>query len=185
MTTTIEQKQPSTQAGTKSRTLRFKTILRYVLVGIVLLSLAIQLVPYGRAHANPAVVAEPNWDSAQTSQLFTQACADCHSNETVWPWYSNVAPLSWLIQKHVDEGRAAFNASEMGRPENKADEAAEYVQKGEMPIQNYTWLHPEARLSAADKQMLIDGLLATFGGEAEGGEAMVSREGGEGTEQGE
>lgn len=174
MTTLMEQKQPSTQAKTTPRWPRVKTILRYVLVGLVLLALAIQLVPYGRAHANPVVVAEPTWDSLQTQQLFTQACADCHSNKTVWPWYSNVAPVSWLIQQHVDEGRAAFNASEMGRPENKADEAAEYVQKGEMPIANYTWLHPEARLSAADKAALINGLLATFGGEAEASAVKVS-----------
>ena len=176
MTTLMEQKQPATQAVTTPRRSRFKTILRYGLVGIVLLGLAIQFVPYGRAHANPAVVAEPHWDSGQARQLFTQACADCHSNTTIWPWYSNVAPLSWLIQKHVDEGRAAFNASEMARPENKADEAAEYVQKGEMPIANYTWLHPEARLSAADKETLINGLLATFGGEAEAGAVKVSEE---------
>lgn len=177
--TMMEQKQPSTQVATTPPKPKFKTILRYGLVGLVLLGLAIQIIPYGRAHANPAVVAEPNWDSAQTQQLFTQACADCHSNKTVWPWYSNVAPVSWLIQRHVDEGRAKFNASEMGRPENKADEAAEYVQKGEMPMANYTWLHPEARLSAADKEALINGLLATFGGEAEAGTTKLSEEGGE------
>ena len=140
------------------------------LAGLILLGLVIQLIPYGRAHTNPPVTAEPQWDSPQTRTLFMRACGDCHSNETTWPWYSNIAPASWLVQYDVDEGRAAFNVSEWGRGENEADEAAEKVQKGEMPPWQYLILHPEARLSAAEKQALIQGLIATFGGQG-GGEA--------------
>ena len=171
MANTYINKQSQTGGVAQPKRSRVRTVVYTLLSALVVVGLAVQLVPYGRAHTNPPVVAEPNWSSAQTRQLFSQACADCHSNDTVWPWYSNVAPLSWMIQNHVDEGRIAFNASEMGHPENKADEAAEYVQKGEMPIANYTWLHPEARLSATDRQALITGLLATFGGETGSSEA--------------
>lgn len=66
--------------------------------------LAIQLVPYGRNHANPSLGQEPAWDSAQTRELTARACFNCHSNETVWPWYSNIAPASWPIQRDVDKG---------------------------------------------------------------------------------
>lgn len=92
-----------------------KTLAKLFL-GILIFALAggllIQLVPYGRAHTNPPVVMEPQWDSAVTRETFYRACGDCHSNQTVWPWYSNIAPISWMIQNHVDEGRTKFNASD-------------------------------------------------------------------------
>lgn len=130
-------------------------------VGFIL----IQLVPYGRDHENPPVVAEPDWDSPQTRDLFMTACGDCHSHETVWPWYSNIAPVSWLVQHDVEEGRGELNVSRWGQGENEAHEAAETVQEGEMPPPIFLVTHPEARLSDADKQALIQGLVATFGGE--------------------
>jgi hypothetical protein len=84
-----------------------------VLIGLVgvLGFLAIQLVPYGRDHTNRPVTGEPKWDSPATRADAVTACFDCHSNQTVWPWYSNIAPMSWLIQHDVDEGRAALNWS--------------------------------------------------------------------------
>lgn len=132
---------------------------------LLVLLLAIQLIPYGRDHTNPPVRAEPAWDSPQTRELFMRACADCHSNQTVWPWYSHIAPASWLIARDVSEGRAAFNVSEWGRPDNEGDEAAKLVQEGEMPPWFYLPLHPAAQLSPAERQQLIAGLMATFGSE--------------------
>lgn len=126
-----------------------------------------QLVPYGRAHTNPAVTGAPRWDSPRTEELARRACFDCHSNETKWPWYSKVAPLSWRIQNHVDEGRQKFNMSAMDRKQKEADEAGEVVEKGEMPPFDYKLAHPEARLSAAETAELVRGLIATFGGEEE------------------
>ncbi|MFB9083882.1 heme-binding domain-containing protein [Deinococcus wulumuqiensis] len=125
-----------------------------------------QLVPYGRAHANPPAQAGPQWDSPQTQALFDRACADCHSNQTRWPWYSSVAPVSWLVQKHVDEGRSKFNVNVPGFG-READEAAGQVRSGEMPEKTYLPLHPEARLTATERDQLVRGLAATFG--AEGG----------------
>lgn len=89
-----------------------KGIIIIIVVGLVALFLLIQLIPYGRQHTNPPVVAEPAWDSPQTRDLAVRACFDCLSNDTVWPWYSNVAPISWLVQRDIDEGRQRLNFSE-------------------------------------------------------------------------
>jgi hypothetical protein len=80
--------------------------------GLVVLGVLIQFVPYGHDHTNPPVMQEPQWDTMQTRPLAKRACFDCHSNETVWPWYSNIAPASWLIYRDVAEGREHFNFSE-------------------------------------------------------------------------
>lgn len=124
-----------------------------------------QLVPYGRDHTNPPVVAEPAWDHPATRALAVRACFDCHSNQTKWPWYSHVAPMSWLVQSHVDEGRGILNFSAGPAGLGEADEAAEEVLEGEMPPRSYTLLHPEARLSTTERDALAAGLSATFRGD--------------------
>jgi mono/diheme cytochrome c family protein len=131
---------------------------------------AIQLIPYGRDHDNPPVVQEPTWDSATTRRLAVNACFSCHSNETRWPWYSNVAPVSWLLQRDVDEGRVALNFSEWNREQEEASEAAETVADGEMPPLRYTLAHPQARLTEAETRALIEGLGATLGTEESDGD---------------
>ena len=131
---------------------------------IVLAGVAIQFVPYGREHTNPPVIAEPAWDSPQTRELFFKACSNCHSNETVWPWYSNMAPVSWLTQRDVDEGREHFNVSMWGeQKKNEGDEAVKEVTEGEMPPWFYIIPNPSARLSEKEKAVFIQGLRATFG----------------------
>lgn len=129
-----------------------------VVVGLV----AIQLIPYGRSHANPPVTAEPTWDSAQTRDLAVRACFDCHSNESTWPWYSNVAPMSWLVQRDVDEGRQHLNFSEWDRA-HQSDEAVETVREGSMPPTEYLWTHPGSGLTDSEVAALADGLAATLG----------------------
>jgi len=131
---------------------------------LIILLVAIQLIPYGKDHTNPKVVAEPQWDSPQTKALFKRACGDCHSNETKWPWYSNIAPLSWSIYHHVMEGREHFNVSMWGvQKKNEGEDAAEEVEEGEMPLKSYLLAHPEARLSDSETSELIEGLKRTFG----------------------
>jgi hypothetical protein len=125
-----------------------------------------QLVPYGGDHTNPPLRVEPPWDNAQTRELARRACFDCHSNETRWPWYSNIAPVSWLVQRDVENGRAHLNFSEWNRPQRHAKDAAAEVRKGEMPLWFYVPLHAEARLTANEKEMLIRGLEATAGAAA-------------------
>ncbi len=134
-----------------------------ILVKIVLVLVIIQAVPYGRDHTNPPVKAGPEWDSPRTRDLFFHSCGDCHSNTTVWPWYSSVAPVSWLVQHDVEEGRSELNVSEWGRARNEGPHAAKMVREEEMPLIYYLPLHPEARLTSAERKELVDGLVRTFG----------------------
>ena len=136
--------------------------LRRLFIGGLGLLALIQLLPYGRDHTNPPVVAEPAWDSTETRELAVRACFDCRSNETVWPWYSNIAPMSWVLQRDVDEGREHLNFSGWQR-EQEGEEAAETVDEGTMPPGNYLLTHPEARLDDVENAALIAGLGATFG----------------------
>jgi len=117
--------------------------------------LAAQLVPYGRDHDNPPVRSDPPWPSPDVRELAVAACYDCHSNETDWPWYSNVAPVSWLVQRDVDEGRDELNWSE---GDDDYDDAAEEIEVGSMPPIQYRADHPEARLSAEEEAALVAAL---------------------------
>jgi mono/diheme cytochrome c family protein len=130
------------------------------MLALVALLVVIQLVPYGRDHTNPAGGRQIAWDSARTKRLMTDACMDCHSNLTKWPWYSNVAPISWLVQNDVEEGRSNFNLSTGGA---EVGEMAEAIRNGSMPPWQYKPTHPGSRLSDQEKRDLIRGLQATFG----------------------
>ncbi|HZO79641.1 MAG TPA: heme-binding domain-containing protein [Solirubrobacteraceae bacterium] len=136
---------------------------RGVIIILIVVLAGIQLLPYGRDHANPPVRGEPRWDSPRTRELAVRACFDCHSNETRWPWYSNVAPLSWLIQRDVRDGRRHLNFSEWDRPQSEAREAARAMQHGAMPPSYYTALNRSAELSESDWEALVAGLTATLG----------------------
>ena len=134
-----------------------------IALGLLGAFLAIQLVPYGRAHTNPPVTGEPTWDAPETRALAKQACFDCHSNETTWPAYASIAPASWLVQHDVDEGRAVLNFSEWTSPQEEAKEAAEKVLEGEMPPAAYMLVHAHARLTPADRDRLARGLAKSMG----------------------
>lgn len=146
------------------RRLGWKRLVAYAAAAAIAVVAIMQAVPYGRSHTNPPVAAEPAWDSPTTRALAVRACFDCHSNETGWPWYSNIAPVSWLIQSDVNSGRETLNFSEWDRPQESALEAAAAAQSGEMPPFQYRLIHPKARLSAAEKAALVRGLVATLGG---------------------
>lgn len=88
------------------------------------------------------------------------ACYDCHSNETKYPWYSNIQPVAWFLKNHIDEGRRKLNFStfatyEAKRQAGKLDEAAELVEKGAMPMDSYVLAHPEAKLTEAQKAEMV------------------------------
>lgn len=135
-----------------------------ILLGIIVFAIIAQFIPYGKNHENPPVKSTVNWDSPKTEELFARACKDCHSNETKWPWYSNIAPVSWLVYSDVEEGREHFNISMIGHQrKNEADEAAKEVEEGGMPFLPYLITHSEARLSEQETQDLINGLKTTFG----------------------
>ena len=144
-----------------------KKIVLGVLIGLIAGGILIQFLPYGHDHTNPPVAAEPQWDSQQTRDLVTRACYDCHSNQTTWPWYSNIAPVSWLIQHDVEEGRSRLNYTEWNRPQRETEDAARQVQRGAMPRWYYVMLHPAANLTSTEKQALIQGLQASLSGGAQ------------------
>lgn len=131
-----------------------------VVAGLVVVAafLAIQLVPYGWVHDNPPVVRDAPWPTDESRALARVACYDCHSNETDWPVYSYVAPMSWLVRRDVEDGRDELNFSTWDRDGDEADDAAEALVEGSMPPRRYTLLHPDARLSEAERQALVDAL---------------------------
>lgn len=93
--------------------------------------------------------------------ILKTACYDCHSNETAYPWYTNIAPVSWWLEHHIDEGREELNFSEWGnysvkKANHKIEECVELVKAGEMPLSSYTWMHSEAKLSEEQRRMLCD-----------------------------
>lgn len=157
---------------------------RSILVVALAMLAVVQGVPYGANHTNPPVRVEPPWESERTRHLAGRLCFDCHSNETVWPWYSHVAPLSWLVQRDVEEGRRALNYSEWDRGQREAHESARSVRKGEMPPWFYALPGRRAHLAPGERSALIAGLEATFGTErARGGERPRKHD--DGTDPGE
>lgn len=133
-------------------------------VGVLgLLFGVLQLIPYGRTHSNPPRIKEPAWDSPRTRELAVRACFDCHSNETKWPWYANVAPMSWIVEFDINNGRSIINFSEWNRPYPLAVYSGLSVRTGAMPIGKYKLAHPEAQLTREETEALARGLDATLG----------------------
>jgi len=139
-----------------------RRILRLVLLSLIGLLVLIQFVPYGRDHTDPPVTAEPAWNSPRTRAIVGESCFDCHSNRTAWPWYTNVAPMSWLVQRDVDGGRDALNFTQWDQPQAEVDEVFEVIREGEMPPSTYTIIHWGAKLDDAERRELSEGLRATF-----------------------
>ena len=139
------------------------------LVALFVLFVLAQLVPYGRTHSNPPVTNEAPWTDPAVKKLAQVACYDCHSNETVWPWYANIAPMSWIMQWDVAGGREHLNFSQWGTGSQEED-LAEAVRDGSMPLWFYVPMHPKAKLTPAERTQLADGLQAlSAGGAAAGG----------------
>ncbi|TCZ73501.1 heme-binding domain-containing protein [Flaviaesturariibacter aridisoli] len=109
-----------------------------------------QTASIGRAYPVPAPV----------QGILEKACYDCHSNNTRYPWYSNIQPVGWWLERHVNEGKRGLNFDEFAgythrRQSKKMKEAAEQVEKGEMPLDSYTWIHKDAVLTAQERSTLI------------------------------
>jgi hypothetical protein len=132
--------------------------MRWGLVGALGAFVLIQLVPYGRDHTNPPVTQAAAFAPGPGLELARGACFDCHSNETAWPWYTNIAPASWLVQRDVEGGRETVNFSEWDRPQPEVDELLEVIRDGDMPPTSYTLIHPEARLTDAQRATLLDAM---------------------------
>lgn len=125
--------------------------------------LLLQLWP--RNHTNPPIISTPEWDQAETAVLVERACFDCHSHETVWPWYTDIVPVSSLLEYDVARGRNVYNFSDWAGnccTEEQIERMAAIVGRDQMPPPYYVLLHPEARLTNEERGKLIYGLIATM-----------------------
>ena len=129
--------------------------LGFIVVGLLI---AIQFVPYGRDHTNPPVIQDAPWPDAESAEIARTSCYSCHSNETDWPLYSNVAPMSWLVQRDVDDGRHELNFSDWDDAEGEVDDAIDTIRDGSMPPSQYTLIHRGAELTDAEQQILVAAL---------------------------
>jgi hypothetical protein len=138
--------------------------MRIGILSVAALAVLIQLVPL--RVSNPSTRTEPAWDSPRTRQLAVTACFNCHSNEVHVASFERVAPLSWWIANHVAEGRRELNFSEFDPNHHQSGaRIAHEVEEGGMPPAYYMWFgqHGEAKLSAVDRDALINGLTTTYG----------------------
>lgn len=124
----------------------------------LVLLLAIQLVPYGWTHSNPPVTSDAPWPDPAAEAIARESCYSCHSNETEWPAYSYVAPMSWLVRRDVDQGRAELNFSEWGTTDGDADDAIDEIEDGAMPPRQYTLIHRSAQLTDEEAATLLAAL---------------------------
>lgn len=137
--------------------------MKYILLGLLAILIIIQFFRIDKS--------TPKFDSSNdfmalesppenVSEILTNACYDCHSYETKFPWYSEVAPFSWWLAHHIDEGREHLNLSLWGeypakRKRHKLKDMIEEVDEGEMPLNSYTWAHRDAKLTEDEKHELI------------------------------
>jgi hypothetical protein len=143
--------------------LKVKTRFKWLLGGAGLLFAALQLT--NPARTNPSVapgrdLLASNAPPAEVAALLRAACYDCHSFETKWPWYSRVAPMSWLVADHVNEGRERLNFSnwphdDPQRAAKRWNRISDEVGSGDMPLPSYAWIHPQARLPAGQREFLV------------------------------
>lgn len=140
-----------------------KKNLKNILLGLVAVLVVIQIFQIDKTNppldaANDLINMEQA--PAQVAEVLKNACYDCHSNETKYPWYTYVQPVGWWIKGHIDEGRKHLNYSVWGtysakRKDHKLEEMEDLVSKGAMPLDSYTWAHPEARLTDEQRNTLV------------------------------
>jgi len=141
----------------RMRTPGRKVLLRAGL-GLLLVAVLLQLLPFGRLGANPPVTRDAPWPNGRARELAVAACYDCHSNQTRRPLYSRVAPFSWLVARDVEQGREKLNFSTWEGSGGDARDAAETIVEGSMPPRRYLPLHPDARLTEDERRLLVQAL---------------------------
>lgn len=140
---------------------------KWLKISVISLFALVFLVQFIRpAQNNPAIIDAATLESttavpANVEAILTRSCSDCHTNKTVYPWYSKVTPVNWFLAHHIDEGRQTLNFSvwnkyETPRKKRKLDQICEQATDGEMPLPSYLWIHGDARLSPEDVRALCD-----------------------------
>lgn len=143
-------------------------MMKKILIGLLIVLVVIQFVrpeknTSGTVGANDIRVSNPV--SANVLSVLKRACFDCHSNNTNYPWYANIQPLGWWLQNHINEGKEELNFSEFGtysakKAAHKLEETAEMVEEKEMPLESYTWIHKNAKLTPDEIKLVADWALA-------------------------
>jgi hypothetical protein len=135
---------------------------------LVLLLVALVIIQFFRPEKNDSPETEyalsTKYEIAgSVNQIMANACYDCHSNKTNYPWYANIQPIGWWLNNHVKEGKGELNFSDftrlsIARQNHKFEEIIETVEEGEMPLPSYTWLgmHPEANLTEPQRTEIIN-----------------------------
>jgi|SRR5947209_11034652 len=135
-----------------------------ILLILLLIFLAAQAIRPSKNQGSPSgtkdittVVVVP--DSVMT--VLKKSCYDCHSNYSNYPWWDQIAPVSWWITNHIKDGKNELNFTEFGnyqakRKAKKLDAIAKTVEKGQMPLNSYLWMHSDAKLSEAQKKLIVD-----------------------------
>ncbi len=138
-------------------------MIKKIIFGVIAVLLLIQFIRIDKT--NPPVDASQDFIQltnapAEVAQIMKDACYDCHSHETAYPWYTNVAPVSWWVKNHINDGRRHLNFSVWGtyepkKADHKLEECYEEVEEGNMPMDSYTWAHAEARLTDTQREQLV------------------------------
>lgn len=134
-----------------------------IIIAIAVIFVLIQLIKIDKTNPTTApendfmVVAAP---PTEIAKMIKTSCYDCHSSEVVYPWYSNIAPVSWFLKKHINEAREEFSFSEWGLyiakdQKHIAKECGEEIEKGKMPMTSYLLMHSEAKLSKEQSTQLV------------------------------
>jgi hypothetical protein len=136
-------------------------------IGVLVLAIAFAAVQFYRPDQtnprdDPAMTIEASMDIPEDVRMILgRSCADCHSNRTVYPWYSKITPVNWFLDSHVRSGRRELNISEWNTYESrkkirKLDEVCQEVESGEMPLPSYLWIHWDAAMQPGDTQKLCE-----------------------------
>ena len=140
---------------------------RALTIGVICAAAALLVIQFVRPDfSNPPVIPEEKLEASvqvptEVAEMMKRSCSDCHTNETVYPWYSQISPVSWWLKDHVDHGRSHLNFSTWGtytpqQRSKKLEEICEVLESGEMPLPSYTWGHGDAVLSDPEKRTLCD-----------------------------
>ena len=141
--------------------------MKFIKIAVIAFFVAFLAIQFYRPdYTNPPVVESENLLAGNqvpenVKAILVRSCADCHSNETVYPWYSRISPGSWFLASHINEGRremnlSTWNKSEDRRKKKKLEEICEQIQSKEMPLPSYLWIHRGAKLSAEEIETLCD-----------------------------
>jgi hypothetical protein len=139
-------------------------VLKIILLVVLLVFVGIQFIPTNRNQSDivPSTDLMEVYNVPENVEvIFKTSCYDCHSNNTAYPWYNKIQPVSWIMQGHIKEGKAELNFNEFGsyserRQKSKFKSILSQVKDGEMPLSSYTLMHREAKLSENEKKALED-----------------------------